>query len=135
MTLFILLFMSSFVKSELNDTNVNSKFIRDFCSKIGVTKSISCCWVGKALVFTGYTALAFIVGFIVVPLLCCICGFRPIGVREDSLAARYQSIHGTPKPFSCLQSLSMKGNLAWIIAITGTLLAAIKIFYYEKKCG
>ncbi len=131
---FILLSTSNFVTSEVNGTKVNSKFIQKFCSKISVTTHIGCCRVVKAVSFFGCTTLAFILAFIVVPILFYICGFRSIGVHRGSSAAHYQSEHGTPKPFSCLQSLSMKGNLPWIILVTGTLLAAMKIFYWDKKC-
>ena len=127
--------MSHLANSEVNATNVNSKFIRNICSKIDVTSPVGCCRVNKAVIFIGYTVLAFILGFLIVPILFCICGFRPIGVREDSYAAHFQSLHGTPKPFSCLQSLSMTGILAPIIAIAGMVLAAVKVLYFDKKCS
>jgi hypothetical protein len=131
---FILLSTSDLVTSEVKDTNVNSKFIRNICSKISVTSDIGCCRVEKAVLFFGYTSLVLILAFIVVPTLFCICGFRSIGVRAESYAASYQAVHGTSKPFSCLQSLAMKGNVPWVIAVTGTSLAAMKVFYCDKKC-
>jgi len=126
--------MKAVLTSEVNDINVNSKFIQDICSKISVTSDIGCCRVSKAVTFFGYTTLAFILAFIVVPILFCICGFRSIDVRRESYAAGYQAMYGTTKSFSCLQSLAMKGNVQWIIAITGTSLAAMKVFYCDKKC-
>jgi hypothetical protein len=131
---FILLSTFNHVTSEANGTNVNPKFIRNFCSKIHITSHIGCCWVGKVILFLGYTTLAFILAFIVIPLLFCIFGFQSIGVRRGSYAARYQAVHGTPKSFSCLQSLSMKRTLEWIIVITSTSLAAMKVFYCDNKC-
>ena len=135
----VLLFLSvsPFVSSETNgtDTEVRFKFIQEFCSKIHVTSPIGCCRVNKGVFLLGYTLLALVVGFIGVPLLFCICGFCPVGVREGSFAAEYQSVHGTPKPFSCLQSLSMTGIVARIIFVIGIVLASIKIFYWDKRCS
>ena len=134
--IFLCLTTSHVVTSESNNTNVDVqfKFVRDLCAKIHVTSSVDCCRVNKAVLFIGYTALAVVVGFIAVPLLFCICGFRRIGVRGGSYAADFQSLHGTPRPFSCLQSLSMTGILCWIVFIGILSYSAIKIFYWNQQC-
>lgn len=135
----ILLFLSIFslVSSETNltDTQVRLKFIQKVCSNIHVTSPVGCCRVNKVVFFLGFLLLALLIGFIGVPLLFCICGFLPIGIRGGSCAAEYQSVHGTPKPFSCLQSLSMTGILARIVFVVGVILASIKIFYWDQKCS
>ena len=131
---FIILSTSTVVTSPVNNTNVDPTLIQTFCSKIGVTSHIGCCRVDKAVWFFGYSALAFVLGCVIIPILFCICGFRPMGVRKDSMGAQYQSVHGTPKAFSCLQSLSMKGTLAWIISLLGMVLAGVKVIIWDKQC-
>jgi hypothetical protein len=131
---FIILSTSTVLTAHVNGTNVDSLLIRPFCSKLGVTSRIGCCRVDKAVWFFGYSAVAFILGCMVLPILFCICGFRREGIRADSMGARYQAVHGTPRPFSCLQSLSMTGRLALFIPLLGMILAAVKVFFWDKQC-
>jgi hypothetical protein len=66
---------------------------------------------------------------LVLGALFCMCGFRLVGLLGDSCDAHYQSVHGTAKLFSCLQSLSMKKMLAWVMSLLDILLAAIKVLF------
>lgn len=131
----IILSTANLAIAEVNGTNMNSKLMQNVCFKINITNPINCCRVGKAISFFGYLALALILTFIVIPGLCYISGFEKGGIREDSRAARYQSVHGTPKPFSWLQSFTARGKFVCIIIPIGMVLAAIKIFYFEKSCN
>jgi hypothetical protein len=66
---------------------------------------------------------------LVLAVLFCMCGFRAVGLHGDSCDAHYQSVHGNAKPFSCLQSFSMKRMLAWIMSLLDILLAAIEVLF------
>ncbi len=134
-TLFILLLLSNFAICEVNGTNVYSRFIHNLCTKIGISKSTSCCWLDKTVTFVGFTLLAVIVAFVVIPLLCCICRSRPTKAREDSHAAPYQPVRGAKKKPSCLQSVMMSSIFKWIIVIASTTLVVVIMYYYGKKCS
>ena len=104
------------------------------CNKLRITSPGFCCLASKTVTYLVLIGLGFCIGCIIIPLLCCLCGFRFVGVRGNSPAAMYQSVHGTPVCFSCLQSVSMKGHYVWVIPLLISMLAGILVFSYGRSC-
>lgn len=128
------LFVANVSASTAYLASEQAELMKSICSKFSVSSDIGCCRVTKIVRFIGLTVLAFVVSFIIIPLICCACGFRRVGVRGDSYAARYQSVHGETSCFSCLQSITMAGCPHTLIFLISIVVITVVMLYFNKSC-